>query len=161
IAAQALAIGEQRKAQYLSQCNGQEDSFWDGPIHDERLKASGDAAVQVGQGYHDKLIDEGNKQADAAKPGQANDVAHAREASEQTQHAFDAQHAATLSALDGSEEQALQTAQHTVDGVLQNLEAQLEGALSGLVHQQTQLIHQIVYAGQQHKMGIHEAGQQA
>jgi hypothetical protein len=161
IGARALAIGEQRKAQYLSQCNGQEDSFWDGPIHDERLKASGDAAVQVGQGYHDKLADEGNKQADAAKPGQANDVAHARQASEQTQRAFDAQHAATQSALDGSEDQALQTAQHTVDGVMQNLEAQLEGALSGLVHQQTQLIHQIVYGGQQHKQGIHEAGQHA
>jgi hypothetical protein len=158
---EATIIGEQRKAQYLSQCNGQEDSFWDGPIHDERLKASGDAAVQVGQGYHDKLVEEGNKQADAAQPGKANDISHTQEASQQTQQAFDAQHEATLHALDSAEEQALQAAQHSVDGVMQNLEAQLEGALSGLVHQQTQLIQQIVYGGQQHREGIHEAGQHA
>ena len=63
----------ERAANWRSQFDGQSD-FWDGPLHDNRLRARADAAISVGDAYRSGLADEGNKQTDQARAGQSKDL---------------------------------------------------------------------------------------
>jgi hypothetical protein len=156
----ATAHAAQRAATWRSQFDG-ESSFWDGPIHDNRLRARADAATAVGDAYRSGLTDEANKQADAARAGQAKDIENVHAAGRQVREQLGQTHTQTQEALAAGERQALEAAQHTVDAILAALEQQADGALHSLVDQQTTLLHGVRQTGQSQRRAIDDAGRGA
>lgn len=109
---EAAARGEQRKQAWLQQKDGESDLL-DGPLHDNRLEARGDAAVQVAAEYKKGLIEEANKQADEAQKGKAKDYATVAESVRQSRETLSTLLLQSIAALDRSESQALESAGET------------------------------------------------
>jgi hypothetical protein len=156
----ATAHAAQRAATWRSQFNGESD-FWDGPLHDNRLRARADAATAVGDAYRSNLADEAHKQADAARAGQAKDVDNVHATGRQVRGQLGQTHTQSQEALAAGERQALEAAQHTVDAILAALEQQADGALHALVDQQTTLLYGVRRTGQSQRRAIDDAGRGA
>lgn len=156
----AASHAAERAANWRSQFDGQSD-FWDGPIHDNRLRARADAAISVGDAYRSGLADEGNKQADQARAGQSKDIDNVHAVGIQIREQLGHTQTQTHAALTTAEHQALEAAQHTVDGILATLEQQADGALHSLVEQQTSLLHGVQQTGHMQRRAIDDAGRGA
>lgn len=160
VGGEATSHAAKRAATWRSQFDGESD-FWDGPLHDNRLRARADAATAVGDAYRSGLADEANKQADAARAGQAKDIENIHAAGRQVREQLGQPHTQTQEALAAGERQALEAAQHTVDAILAALEQQADGALHSLVDQQTTLLHGARQTGQSQRRAIDDAGRGA
>ncbi|MBD2530316.1 DUF4157 domain-containing protein [Nostoc flagelliforme FACHB-838] len=132
---EAIAFGEQKATQWESQITGKDDSFLDGPLTDNRLKARAKAAREVAKQYKDGLIEEGNKQADGVAQGKPKDIEAihdiAKKSREQLQTLqqqsldnLNAVEQQTLSQLAEAQNQLTQTANQTLQGTLQSLNQQ-------------------------------------
>ncbi|MBD2248036.1 DUF4157 domain-containing protein [Nostoc sp. FACHB-888] len=132
---EAIAFGEQKANQWESQITGKDDSFLDGPLTDNRLKARAKAAREVAKQYKDGLIEEGNKQGDGVAQGKPKDIEAihdvAKKSREQLQTLqqqsldnLNAVEQQTLSQLAEAQNQLTQTANQTLQGTLQSLNQQ-------------------------------------
>ncbi|HEX2692247.1 MAG TPA: EndoU domain-containing protein [Kofleriaceae bacterium] len=160
VGGEATSHAAKRAATWRSQFDGESD-FWDGPLHDNRLRARADTATAVGDAYRSGLADEANKQADAAGAGQAKDIDNVHAAGRQVREQLGQTHTQTQEALAAGERQALEAAQHTVDAILATLEQQADGALHSLVDQQITLLHGVRQTGQSQRRAIDDAGRGA
>ena len=106
---EAVAYGRKRHDDYLSKRNG-ESSLLDGPLHDNKMEASADAAAKVADEYRKGLVAEADAQADKAKEGRAKDLQGVGEEVKQSTDVLDAQYANAKRTLGAMERKALRTA---------------------------------------------------
>ncbi|BAY79285.1 AAA ATPase (plasmid) [Nostoc linckia NIES-25] len=132
---EAIAFGEQKAAEWEAQITGKDDSFWDGPLTDNRLKARAKAAREVAKQYKDGLVAEGNKQADAVEQGKPKDIEGIHNVANQSRQQLQTLQQQTLDNLNSVEQQVLtqladaqtqltQTANQTLQSTLQTLDQQ-------------------------------------
>ena len=149
----AVARAAERKQTYLSQRNGESDIL-DGPIHDNRLEASADAAVQVGDGYKKSLIEEANKQADESQKGKQKDLDNVSTQATSARTALEQQLTASRDALSQAETQALAGADQALDGMLQGIDSGLNGVLAALGQQESSQLEALSQFGARQKEAI-------
>ncbi|MBD2609889.1 DUF4157 domain-containing protein [Nostoc punctiforme FACHB-252] len=132
---EAIAFGEQKAAEWEAQITGKDDSFWDGPLTDNRLKARAKAAREVAKQYKEGLVAEGNKQADAVEQGKPKDIEGIHNIANQSRQQLQTLQQQTLENLNSVEQQVLtqladaqtqltQTANQTLQSTLQTLDQQ-------------------------------------
>ena len=149
----AVARAAERQRTYLSQRNGESDVL-DGPIHDNRLEASGDAAVQVGDGYKKSLIEEANKQADASQKGKQKDLDNVSTQAASARTTLEQQLTASQDALTQAETQALAGADTALDGMMQGIDSGLTGVLAALDQQESSQLEALSQFGTRQKEAI-------
>ncbi|MBD2500373.1 hypothetical protein [Anabaena azotica] len=132
---EAIALGEQKASAWESQIKNEDDSFLDGPLTDNRLKAKAKAAREVAEQYKKGLIQEAKKQADAVGQGKAKDIAAIHNVANQSRQQLQTLQQQSLDNLNAVEQQVLsqlgqaqtqltQTANQTRQTTLQTLNQQ-------------------------------------
>lgn len=149
----AVARARERKATYLSQRNGESDLL-DGPIHDNRLEASGDAAMQVGEGYKKSLVEEANKQATESQKGKQKDLDNVSTQAKSARTALEQQLTGCQDALTQAETQALAGADTALDGMTQGIDSALTGVLVSLDQQESSQLEALSQFGARQKEAI-------
>ena len=149
----AVARAAERKRTYLSQRNGESDVL-DGPIHDNRLEASGDAAMQVGEGYKKSLVEEANKQADASQKGKQKDLDNVSAQATSARTALEQQLTGCQDALTQAETQALAGADQALAGMMQGIDSALTGVLASLDQQESSQLEALSQFGARQKEAI-------
>lgn len=149
----AVARAAERKRTYLSQRNGESDVL-DGPLHDNRLEASGDAAVQVGDGYKKSLIEEANKQAAESQKGKQKDLDNVSTQATAARTALEQQLTGSQDALTQAETQALAGADQALDGMMQGIDSALTGVLASLDQQESSQLEALSQFGARQKEAI-------
>jgi hypothetical protein len=149
----AVARAAERKTTYLSQRNGESDIL-DGPLHDNRLEASGDAAMQVGEGYKKSLTEEANKQADESQKGKQKDLDNVATQATTARTTLESQLTAAEDALAQAESQALAGADETLAGMTQGIDSGLTSALASLGQQESSQLEALLQFGARQKEAI-------
>ena len=153
VGGEAIGVGRQRQAAYLSQRNG-ESSLLDGPLHDNRLEAKADAAVKVADAYKTKLIETANEQADKSREGKPKDLDTVRQVGSKSSATLQTHYHNALDGLTQAETQAIAQATETKNHLLQNVSQSLNATLNALGQQQATQLQQLADYGQQQKMAI-------
>jgi hypothetical protein len=147
---EAIAVGRKRHDHYLSLRNG-ESSLLDGPLHDNRMEASADAAKQVAEEYKKGLIAEANSQADKAQEGKTKDLEHIREQTRQSRSVLDTQCGTAKESLAKMERSALRTARRSREELLRSVDARLQETLATLVSQNALQMDRLTQYGERQK----------
>jgi hypothetical protein len=156
---EAIAVAEKRAAEYESKITGQDDSLLDGPLTDNRNKASAKAAREVGKQYKQGLIEEANKQAQQAQQGQSKDIDAVRQIATQSRETLQTQHQTNLESLTSSEQQALSQVEQAKTSLSEAANKALETALQALDQKQQSQLQTLTEYGQQQVTAIEGNGQ--
>jgi chemotaxis protein histidine kinase CheA len=149
IASEALDIGQSMAADYLAGKSGDE-------LEDKRCEARAQAAHDVSQAYSEEYINEANAQADEAQKGKPKDIEGVKETIRQSREAVESQYTALLNSLDTSEQQTLQQAAETLDGLLQGVDETLQSTLQQLSQEETAQLQMLRDMGEQKTLAIDE-----
>jgi hypothetical protein len=128
---EAVAVGQRRRDEYLARRNG-ESTLLDGPLHDNRMEASAEAAMRVANDYRSSLIEEGNNQAARIQENKPQDLSNIESSIEQSREILRNQLDQALTALDQAETDALATADQTQEDLLQAIDNNLQTTLNSL-----------------------------
>lgn len=128
---EAVAVGQRRRDEYLARRNG-ESTLLDGPLHDNRMEASAEAAMRVANEYRSSLIEEGNNQAARIQENKPQDLSNIESSIEQSREILRNQLDQILTALDQAETDALATAERTQEDLLPAIDNNLQTTLNSL-----------------------------
>jgi hypothetical protein len=126
----------------------------DGPLHDNRLEAKADAAINVTEAYRKKLIETANEQAAKSREGQPQDLDTVRQVVIKSRATLQNQYKNALDSLKQAENQAISQATETKNRLLQEVNQSLNATLNALAQQQVNQLRQLDDYGQQQKMAI-------
>jgi Domain of unknown function (DUF4157) len=137
---EAVATAQTFSTNWLSQLDGEFDVL-KGALHDNRLEAKSDAALNVGKEYKKGLVEAANRQADEAQKGKPKDLEAVGTAATQSRTILTTQKKAADDALDSSLTAAVSSADQAKDGLVDGVHQSSAGATEAL---STQLTTQII-----------------
>lgn len=159
-AALATTNAGRRAASYRAGKINRDDSFWDGPLTDNRCDAQAEAAEKVGEAYRDGLVKEGDKQVTTLQGGRPTDEATVRQVATDAQQSLRTVLDNALRGLDDSHRQSVDNARTArlqllghVEDTLRTVESQLSR------HESTQVGHLRADAAKQ-KQAVQQAADQ-
>jgi hypothetical protein len=150
----ALKKGREKEQYYLGRKIHRDDNVWDGPLTDDKMDASANVAVQVGEGYQKSLVEEANKQANEAQKGKSKDLSTASEAAKKERETLASQLKAALEGLDKSETQAIATADTSKTSMVQAVNGSLATTLKALTALESTELARLTAYGEQQKLAI-------
>ncbi|GAA5514967.1 hypothetical protein Dcar01_03731 [Deinococcus carri] len=164
VGGEALAHAEARASAYLANVTGKDDSFWDGPLTDDRWKARADAARQVGRAYQQGYAEQGNEQAAqllAPDGGLGRDLAAIEATARQTRAGLQARLQTAQRKLGDDEARTRRQIQQAQAQLNQALQTQLQGVLAGLGQTQGTQLAAIAHAAAQQTQALDGQADQA
>jgi hypothetical protein len=150
---EAMAVGRRRRDEYLSRRNG-ESSLLDGPIHDNRLEASADAAMKVADEYRKALVEGAESQVAELEQTKPRDLANIDSSIQRSREILDAQLDQALTAIEDAELQALAIADAERDGLLSAIDGNLTATWARLDEMETLQAARIDAYGERQMLAI-------
>jgi hypothetical protein len=158
---EAVAFGDKKAAEWKSQIKGKDDSFWKGPLSDNRLKARAKAAKEVAKQYKEGLIKEANKQADTVDQGKPKDIEAVREIANKSREQLQNLQKQSLENINSIQQQALSQATEAKTQLTQTANQTLQTTLKSLDQQEAALSQLLDGYGQRQILAIERDAQKA
>ncbi|KAB8140676.1 DUF4157 domain-containing protein [Chloroflexia bacterium SDU3-3] len=156
---EAVGIGNQMAAEYLSHKINRDDSLLDGDLTDRRCEARAKAAREVSSQYQPGLVDAANKQADEAQKGKPRDLSTLSGIKTQALTTLQQQQQALLQQARAAADAAKQQAMQAKTQFLQSITQSLSSTMQTLQSQEASQLQGLRSMGQQQSMAIGQAGQ--
>jgi hypothetical protein len=157
---EAVAIGRRRSQAYLDQRNGESDLL-DGPLHDNRLEASSDAANQVAEAFREQIVAAGEQQATLLAETRAADLANIGSALERSREILQSQLDQALTAFDDAETQSVAGADSTRDQLLSTIDGNCDATFSQLDQMEAIQVARLDEYGQRQSLALEADAEQA
>ena len=131
---EALAIGERKAQEYLSQRINRDDNIWDGPLTDNRCEARAKAARAVAEAYKSELIKNADSAADQLQSdsSKSHTINQIRQQTNQCLQMLATQRTTTLDSLNAAEEQSLNQLSETMEQLLRSIGQTLQATMQTL-----------------------------
>lgn len=118
--------------EFISKMKHEDDSLLDGPYTDDQKQARGDAAVKVGDGYKEGLVNAGKEQAGKIEEGKPNDYKKVADAKTEMLKGLNAAYDTSLKGIDASEKSGISQADSTKKSMLNSVYTQHKAAQAKL-----------------------------
>jgi len=158
---EAIALAENKAKGYEAKITGKDDSLLDGPLTDNRNKASAKAAREVGKQYKQGLVEEANKQGEKAQDGKAKDLEAVKQIANQSRQTLESQHQANLESLTSAEQTASSQIEQANTSLTQAAQKTLEATLQSLSQKEQSQLQTLTEYGQQQVTAIDGNAQKA
>ncbi|OBQ17613.1 MAG: hypothetical protein AN481_18805, partial [Aphanizomenon flos-aquae LD13] len=158
---EASALAENKAKGYEAKITGKDDSLLDGPLTDNRNKASAKAAREVGKQYKQGLVEEANKQGEKAQDGKAKDLEAVKQIANQSRQTLESQHQANLESLTSAEQTASSQIEQANTSLTQAAQKTLEATLQSLSQKEQSQLQTLTEYGQQQVTAIDGNAQKA
>jgi hypothetical protein len=158
---EAVAFGDKKAAEWKSQIKHKDDSFWKGPLSDNRLRARAKAAKEVAKQYKKGLIEEANKQADKVDEGKSKDREAISNLASKHREQLESLQKQSLENLNALRQQALSQGEEAETQLTQTANQTLQTTLNSLNQQEIALLQLLDGYGQRQVLAIERDAQKA